>query len=45
MQFLKLVSYFNKCSNVIYTCDGQLYFQLHYSSLQCHMILQKYYNM
>ncbi len=27
--------------NVIYSCDAQLYFQHHYSSLQHHMILQK----
>ncbi len=26
--------------NVIYFCDAQLYFQHHYSSLQCHMIFR-----
>ncbi len=33
--------YLNIYQNVIYFCDAQLYFQHHYSSLQCHMILQK----
>ncbi len=27
--------------NIIYSCEAKLNFQHHYSSLQCHMILQK----
>ncbi len=27
--------------NVVYFCDAKLYFQHHYASLQCHVILQK----
>ncbi len=30
---------------VIYFCDTQLYFQHHYSSLQCHMIFRNHNNM
>jgi len=30
---------------VIYFCDAQLYFQHHYSSLQCHMIFRNHNNM
>ncbi len=29
----------------MYSCDAQLYFQHHYSSLQCHMILRNHNNM
>jgi len=36
--------YFDLCSNVIYSCDAQLYFQHHYSSLQCHMIFRNHAN-
>ncbi len=39
------VFYVNICSNVIYFCDAQLYFQHHYSSLQCHMIFRNHNNM
>ncbi len=28
--------------NVTYFCDAKLNFQHHYSSLQCHMIIQEY---
>ncbi len=28
---------------LIYFCDAQLYFQHHYSSLQCHMIFRNHY--
>ncbi len=31
--------------NIIYSCDAQLYFQHHYSSLQCHMIFRNHSNM
>ncbi len=31
--------------NCIYFCDAQLYFQHHYSSLQCHMIFRNHNNM
>ncbi len=34
----------NICSNVFYFCDAQLYFQHHYSSLQCHMIFRNHSN-
>ncbi len=34
----------NICSNVIYFCDAQLYFQHHYCSLQCHMIFRNHNN-
>ncbi len=30
--------------NIIYSCDAQLYFQHHYSSLQCHMIFRNHSN-
>ncbi len=30
---------------IIYFCDAQLYFQHHYSSLQCHMIFRNHNNM
>ncbi len=30
--------------NIIYFCDAQLYFQHHYSSLQCHMIFRNHSN-
>ena len=29
----------------MYFCDAQLYFQHHYSSLQCHMIFRNHFNM
>ncbi len=35
------VFFFKYIFNVIYSCDVKLNFQHHYSSLQCHMILQK----
>ncbi len=35
----------NICWNIIYFCDAQLYFQHHYSSLQCHMIFRNHSNM
>ncbi len=35
------IFYFNIFWNVIYSHDAKLNFQHHYSSLQCHMILQK----
>ncbi len=37
----KCYFYFNTFENVIYSCDAKLIFSSHYSSLQCHMILQK----
>ncbi len=39
--YLKKLFYFNIFSNAIYSCDVKLNFLHHYSSLQCHMILQK----
>ncbi len=39
--FIIKLLYFNIFLNVIYSCDAKLNFQHHYSSLQCHMILQK----
>ncbi len=35
----------NILENIIYFCDAQLYFQHHYSSLQCHMIFRNHNNM
>ncbi len=49
--FWNIISISNKCFycnifvNVIYCCDAALYFQHHYSSLQCHMIFRNHYNM
>ncbi len=34
----------NIVSNIVYFCDAQLYFQHHYSSLQCHMIFRNHNN-
>ncbi len=39
--YYKVTFLLNILYNVIYFCDAKLYFQHHYSSLQCHMILQK----
>ncbi len=41
VQFKTTVYYCNILSNVIYFCDAKLSFHHNYSSLQCHMILQK----
>ncbi len=37
----RLKIYFNILSNLIYSCEEKLNFLHHYSSLHCHMILQK----
>jgi len=42
-----IITISNNCfliEHVIYSCDEQLYFQHHYSSLQCHMIFRNHYN-
>uniref|UniRef100_A0A8C2F690 Tsg N-terminal domain-containing protein n=1 Tax=Cyprinus carpio TaxID=7962 RepID=A0A8C2F690_CYPCA len=38
-------SYNTRGEDVMYFCDVQLYFQHHYSSLQCHMIFRNHSNM
>jgi len=40
-QFKMPVFYLNIFQTVIYSCDAKLNFHNLYSSLQCHMILQK----
>ncbi len=41
LHFKITIFYLNIILNAIYSCDAKLNFQHHYSSLQCHMILQK----
>ncbi len=45
LQFQINVPYCNILYIVIHSCDAQLYFQHHYSSLQCHMIFRNHNNM
>ncbi len=45
LQFKINVFYVNICSKAIFFPVIKLYFQHHYSSLQCHMIFRNHYNM
>ncbi len=45
LQFKTNVFYLNVFLNVMYSCEVKLYFQHHYSRLQCHMIFRNQYNM
>ncbi len=43
--FWSKIFLFEYIRNVIYFCESKLYFQHHYSSLQCHMIFRNHSNM
>ncbi len=45
LQFQITVFHLSMLSNVLYFCDAQLYFQHHYSNLQCHIIFINHNNM